>query len=100
MNESVQNEFEEKIEVHSIQDKGNIERSVPVSLAETLGLKKNKDESLNIEFGYKKYEGQETYIIDVRKQLPKIVALNLLEQLINLYQEETFELFERVENEI
>lgn len=101
MNEAVKKDIEEKHEVRSLEDKSTIERNVPVSLAETLGLKINKDETLNVEFGFKKYEGnEEYYVIDVRKQLPKFVAISLLEQLINLYPEEAFDIIKREKNEL
>lgn len=66
-----------------------IERTVPVSEAEILGMSIRKDNSdVLLEFGYSKNDSSNTAIIDTRKKLPMKMAKELYEKLKRHFEKE------------
>lgn len=71
-----------------VQD-GSIDRLVPVSTAELMGVSYQKnDRSILLEFGYIKNPDKEEVIIDTRKKLPHPMALDLYKKLKNYFENE------------
>ncbi|MBF4456799.1 hypothetical protein IRT38_15790 [Acinetobacter sp. SK-43] len=66
-----------------------VERVVPVSEAEILGMFIRKDNSgVLLEFGYSKNDSTNTAIIDTRKKLPIKMARELYEKLKRHFEKE------------
>ncbi|WP_336931180.1 hypothetical protein [Acinetobacter tandoii] len=68
---------------------GNIDRLVPVSTAELMGVSYQKnDRSIILEFGYIKNPDKEEVIIDTRKKLPHPMAVDLYRKLKEYFENE------------
>lgn len=69
---------------------GKIDRVVPLSSAELMGVSYQKnDKSIIVEFGYIKNRNREEVIIDTRKKLPYPMALDLYKKLKKYFENES-----------
>ena len=69
---------------------GKIDRVVPLSSAELMGVSYQKnDKSIIVEFGYIKNRNREEVIIDTRKKLPYPMALDLYKKIKKYFENES-----------
>lgn len=65
-----------------------IDRIVPASEAELMGLASLENGSLLLELGYIKNIGRHEIVIDVRKKLPEHMARDLYDKLKEIFESE------------
>ncbi|QNX72850.1 hypothetical protein [Acinetobacter seifertii] len=79
-----QKKFNEEINEETF----SVERIVPVTKTEILGVSLQSDDGIVLEFGFIKDDKEEVAIVDTRKYLPKKMVDDLYKKLKYIYENE------------